>query len=175
MAEVKESKRRGRKDLPIVLRAANILVTVIFIIAYWFAAAEFGLGGIDGYLPEKLCVAMLVASAVFGSILIMNQTLKDAGPVTLTIAAAAGVACGYALPEIAKFFIPSAVGVSRLYELDIVKASMASCAFYLMIWERNSRVELGADDLIDAMRSTISLWPMLLLYMFLLGVEFLIW
>jgi len=175
MANRKTQIKRGPKPMSLMQRGANIAFAIIVALAYLAAAVEIGFGGIDGHLTEKICVALLALSALSGAVLIVSQSLKDAGPISLFISAAAALACGFALEMAARYVLPSALGVSRIFDIRVIDAAMMSCAFYLMLWERGGRVEIGADDTIDALRAVGCLWPMGLLYALIIGVEYLIW
>ena len=128
-------------------------------------------GGIDGTLIEKICIGLFGISAGSSLFLIFIQVFKKAGSATLTFCALAAVTCGIGLmlgARVLHMFFPA---LPNVHDSNIIAAAMTSSAFYLMLWERGIRISNGSDGITDAMRSATCLWPMILLYALVFGLE----
>ena len=152
----------------------NKIFGILVLLLILLVTPVIAIRGIDGTLIEKACVGLLGISAISSLVLIFLQTFKNARAITLIISALAAVACGISLMLGAYFLHTVFPAFPHVHESDIITASMISSAFYLMLWDRGERIGTDSDGIIDAMRSVICLWPMILLYALIFGLEIMI-
>ena len=154
--------------------ATNLIFAILVSLLILLATFVIVIGSIDGSPIEKICIGLFGISAGSSLILVFLQVFKNAGAITLIISALAAVACGIGLmlgARVLHMFFPA---FPNIHDSNIITASMTSSAFYLMLWDRGERIDTDSDGIIDAMRSVICLWPMILLYALVFGLEVMI-
>ncbi len=179
MAVIRETQSRPStrqaKRPHLAYRLLNVLFSTAAAAGYVGLAAYFIVGGVDGFLPEKISAFFVGATAIFGAVLMVRQALKDSNPISLVTVL--GIAAGFAwlIQFGAESILTDNAQLSRLRRPMIIDAAIFYGAAYLMIWERGVRTDIGSDDVVDVFRSISCMWPMFLYIALLLAVEFLIW
>jgi len=180
MAVIKDGDRkvpmsREQRRPHFALRVLNVLFSAVVAAGFAGGAVYAVLGGVDGYLPERISSGFVAITGLFGAILIIRHAFKDARPISLilllTIALGFAAAVQFGAEQI---FIENAQ-LSRLRRPVIIDAAIFYGAAYLMIWERGVRTDIGSDDIVDVIRSVFCIWPMFLYIILLVGIEFLVW
>lgn len=167
------SHSRKPRELPFVLYVSNIILATVAAVICLSLAVDFTLAGLSGSVSEKVSSALIITSTLASAALIVRQSMKSAGPVGLAFCTVAAALCALGLKLSAQYLLPASLGVDQVLGSQIIDVSLASCSFYLLLWERGRRLDLGANDLMEAIMGICALWPMVLVYSLIIGVEFL--
>jgi hypothetical protein len=180
MAVIKDGARkvpfnRERRRPHFALRVLNVIFSSAVAVAFAGGAAYAVLGGVDGYLPERISSGFVAVTGFFGAFLIVRHAFRDANPISLILVMCVAAGFAAAIQFGAEQIFVENAQLSRLRRPIIIDAAVFYGAAYLMIWERGVRTDIGSDDIIDVFRSIFCIWPMFLYIILLVGIEFLVW